>query len=174
MAWDAVDLRTETGLPVPDADREVILDVAGKAIVRSEQDPTVVIRAAERVGRKLHIIQNLRAYATRAINTALNRAAMNKQSKDVTVVHGNVEALPDLRRRDEIEKRVFVREALEHLDAQDREIFLRHMAGEPCSMIDRDMHLKPRTAETRYRAAKRILRRVLDDKLGPDTGLRGR
>lgn len=49
---------------LPEGDREIILDVAGKAICDSDQDPAVAIRVAERVGRKLDLIQNLRAYAT--------------------------------------------------------------------------------------------------------------
>lgn len=170
MAWDAIDLRTKNGLPLPDADREVILDVAGKAILESDQDPAVVLRAAQRVGRKSHVIQNVRAYTTRAVNAALHYAKRKQELKERPVVHRNVEAIADLKRRDEIEKRVLVREVLEHLSAQDREIFLRRLSGEPYSKIDEDMNLTPRTAETRCRAAKRQLRQLLDEKLGPQTG----
>ena len=81
MAWDAIDLRTKNGLPLPEADREIILDVAGKAILDSDQDPAVVIRAAERVGRKHDIIQNVRAYATRTINAALHYAAAKTRTE---------------------------------------------------------------------------------------------
>jgi DNA-directed RNA polymerase specialized sigma24 family protein len=173
MAWDAIDLRTKTGLPLSDADRETILDVAGKAILDSDQDPAVVIQAAKRVGRRLHIIQNLRAYATRAINAALHTAERKQVLKEQPVVQRNMEGIADLTRRDEIERRVLVREVLEHLPAQDREIFLRRMAGEPFSKIDGDLNLTPRTAETRCRAARRVMRRLLDEKFGQQTRARG-
>jgi DNA-directed RNA polymerase specialized sigma24 family protein len=172
MAWDSVDLRTESGLPLSDADRETLLEIAGKAILDSDEDPAVVIRAAKRVGRKLGIIQNLRAYATRAVNAALERAAIAKKEKEKPVCQYDVERIADLARRDQIENQVLVREALEALSAQDREIFLRRMAGDTYTVIDRDMNLTPRTAETRVRAAKRILRQFLDDKNGRQTGSR--
>jgi DNA-directed RNA polymerase specialized sigma24 family protein len=174
MAWDAIDLRTKNGLPLPDADREIILEVAEKAILDSDQDPAVVIRAAERVGRRHDIIQNVRAYATRTINAALHYAQRKQELKERPVARRDMEGIADLKRRDEIEKRVLVREVLEHLPAQDREIFLRRVAGEPYSKIDTDMNLTPRTAETRYRAAKRLIRQLLDEKLDPPTGSRGR
>jgi DNA-directed RNA polymerase specialized sigma24 family protein len=174
MAWDAVDLRTGNGSPLSDADRELILDIAGKAILESDQDPAVAIRAAKRVGRKLGIIQNLRAYATRAINAALQRAATANDQKERAVCQYDVERIPDLARRDQIENRVLVRESLEILSAQDREIILRRMSGETYTAIDREMNLTPRTAETRVRAAKRVLRQFLDDKIGRQTRSSGR
>src|SRR4051794_25568561 len=64
MAWDAVNLRTDRDLPVSEADREIIFSAAEKALLQSDQDPSIVIRAAERVSRKLHVIENLRAYAS--------------------------------------------------------------------------------------------------------------
>lgn len=170
MAWDSVDLRTSSGLPLPEGDREIILDVAGKAICDSDQDPAVVIRAAERVGRKLDLIQNLRAYATRAVHAALSSAERKENLRERPVVQRDMEAIADLTRRDEIEKRVLVREILEHLSAQDREIFLRRVAGEPYSHIDADLNLTPRTAETRCRAARRLLRQLLEKKFGGATG----
>jgi DNA-directed RNA polymerase specialized sigma24 family protein len=88
-------------------------------------------------------------------------------------VQRNMEGIADLTRRDEIERRVLVREVLEHLPAQDREIFLRRMAGEPFSKIDGDLNLTPRTAETRCRAARRVMRRLLDEKFGQQTRARG-
>jgi DNA-directed RNA polymerase specialized sigma24 family protein len=174
MAWDAIDLRAENGTPLSDADRELILDIAGKAILDSDQDPAVAIRAAKRIGRKLGIIQNLRAYATRAINAALQRAATANDQKERAVCQYDVERIPDLARRDQIENRVLVRESLEILSAQDREIILRRMSGETYTAIDREMNLTPRTAETRVRAAKRVLRQFLDDKIGRQTRSSGR
>ncbi|MGA8597944.1 MAG: sigma factor-like helix-turn-helix DNA-binding protein [Bryobacteraceae bacterium] len=172
MAWDAVDLRTQNGLPLSDADRETILDVVGKAILDSDEDPEVLIRAAKRVGRRLGIIQNLRAYTTRAVNVALRVAALRRDEKEQPVCQYDVERIADWARRDQIENQVLAGEALETLSAQDREIVIRRMAGEPYSEIERDMNLKPRTAETRFRAAKRTLRRYLDAKTGRQTSSR--
>jgi DNA-directed RNA polymerase specialized sigma24 family protein len=169
MAWDAIDLRTGNESPISDSDRDVILDVAGKAILDTDQDPAIVIQAAKRVGRRLGIIQNLRAYATRAVNAALRRAAIAADENERGICQYDVERIPDLVRRDQIENRVLVREALEVLSAQDREIILRRMAGETYTAIERDMDLTPHTAATRVRAAKRLLRQFLDDKIERQT-----
>ena len=53
MAWNVVDLRTQSGIPVSPADREIIFEVAEKAILKSDRDPHVILRAAARVSRKL-------------------------------------------------------------------------------------------------------------------------
>ncbi|HEX5426266.1 MAG TPA: hypothetical protein VF283_22450 [Bryobacteraceae bacterium] len=174
MAWDTIDLRTDNGFPLSDADREVILDVAGKAILNSDQDPGVVIRAAKRVVRKLQFVENLRAYATRAIYAGLQSAAIRQEVKDRPVCQYKVETIPDRIGRDRIENQLLVREALDALSAQDREIFVRRMAGDTGAEIDRDMNLKPRTAEARFRASKLILRQVLSEKVGRQTRSRGR
>lgn len=113
----------------------------------------------------------MRAYATRTINAALERAAIAKKEKEQSVCQYDVERIADLG-REQIENQVLVREALEVLSAQDREIVIRRMAGDPYSEIERDMTLKPRTAETRFRAAMRILRRFLDNNIERQTGSR--
>ncbi len=174
MAWDAVNLRTDRGLPVSEADREIILSAAEKALLQSDQDPSIVIRAAERVSRKLHVIENLRAYASRAMSTALHRAAREQGQKEPSVCQRDPEGFPDLNQRDDIEKRVFVRELLESLPSQDREILLRKVWGDSGAEIERDLNLKPRTAETRFRAARTALRKLIADKLDNQTRPRGR
>ena len=90
MAWDAVDLRTQGGMPVSPAERQIIFDVAERAILNSDRDPDVVLRAAARVSRKLDFIGNLRAYATRAISRALNKAERAQIKKDALVSFGNM------------------------------------------------------------------------------------
>jgi DNA-directed RNA polymerase specialized sigma24 family protein len=171
MAWDAVNLRMEGGLPVSDAHREIILGVAEKAILDSDHNTgvAIVIRAVERVGRKVHLIDNLRAYASRAIATAVRRATRDQALKERPVCTRDMEALPDLSQQDTIEKQVMVRGLLETLPQQDREILLRKVAGETCAEIERDLNLKPRTAETRFRASKAALRQLLADKLDGQT-----
>ena len=174
MAWDAINLRTDRGLPVSEADREIILSAAEKALLRGDQDPSIVIRAAERVSRKLHVVENLRAYASRAMSAALHRAAREQGQREPSVCQRDPEGFPDLNQRDDIEKRVFVRELLESLPSQDREILLRKVWGDSGAEIERDLNLKPRTAETRFRAARTALRKLIADKLDNQTRTRGR
>lgn len=174
MGWDAINLDGADGLPVSEADREIILRAAEKAILKSDQDPDVVIQAAQRVSRKVHLIENLRAYAARAMSSAVQRAAKDQSEKEPSTCQRDPEGFPDLTRRDEIEKRVFVRELLESLHSQDREIVLRRVFGDTGAEIDRDLDLKPRTADTRFRAARTALRKLIADKLNTQTRSRGR
>src|SRR4051794_13430929 len=113
MAWDAVDLRKQGGMPVSTADREVLFDVAEKAILKSDRDPDIVLRAAARVSRKLDLIGNLRAYATRAISRALNKAERAQQKKDALFSFGDMESAVDFSQTDKIENEILVREILD-------------------------------------------------------------
>src|SRR6185437_4196481 len=174
MAWDAIDLRTQGGMPVSPAERQIIFDVAEKAILNSERDPDVVLRAAARVSRKLDFIGNLRAYATRAISRALNKAERAQIKKDALVSFGNMETIGDFSQNDKIENEILVRELLDTFTPQDREIFLRRMDGDRFTEIDNEMNLKPRTAEQWFRVCRASLRQVLQDKLNGRASLRGR
>ena len=172
-AWDALDLRTQTGVPVAEGDRETIMNVANKALQDGYRDPKQVLQAATRVGRRAHLLENVRAYATRAIfrvKSKMEAAQVNEQP--LSDVEYAVE-LPDRSQVDHIENRILVRELLETLSPQDREIFLRRMAGETCPEIDSAMNLKPRTAEIRFRVCKNALRKVLQEKLDRKTCARG-
>jgi hypothetical protein len=160
MAWDAIKLHTEDGLPVSKTDRETILDVAEQVILGSEHDPKYVFRAAQRVSRNLHLIESLRGYAKRAMIAAGDRAARDQKLKDKPVRRREMDQLPDLSHRDDIENRVLIRELLESLPALDREILLRKVSGETGPDIDREMNLKPRTSESRFRAAKTALQQI--------------
>jgi DNA-directed RNA polymerase specialized sigma24 family protein len=160
MAWDAINLHTDDGVPVSKTDRETILNVAEQVILGSEHDPKYVIRAAQRISRKLHLIESLRGYAKRAMTAADDRAAREQKQKDKPVRQREMDELPDLSHRDDIENQILVRELLESLPPLDREIVLRKVSGETGPDIDRDMNLKPRTSETRFRAAKNALRQL--------------
>ena len=173
MAWDGLNLHTENGLPISDEHRQIILNAAEKAILKSEHDPNFIIRAAKRVARKLHLIENVRAYATRAMTTAVNQAAREQWRKEPQLSQREMDEVPDLSRHDDIENRLLVRELLDSLSDQDREIVLRRVRGEACKDIESDMNLKPRTAETRFRAAKTALRQIAKT-LDKQTGPRGR
>ncbi len=66
-AWDALDLRTRTGVPVPEGDRETIVDVANKALQDGYRDPKQVLQAATRVdSQALHERQSIQAPGPRA------------------------------------------------------------------------------------------------------------
>ena len=69
----------------------------------------------------------------------------------------------------QIEKKILVRELLDTLSPRDREIVMRRVSGDTFPEIDNEMKLKPRTAETRFRASKAILRKLLDQDLGRET-----
>jgi DNA-directed RNA polymerase specialized sigma24 family protein len=174
MAWDTVNLRTQGGMPVSPAERQIIFDVAEKAILNSDRDPDVILRAAARVSRKLDFIGNLRAYATRAVSRALNKAEKAQKKKDALLSFGNMETAADFSQNDKIENEILVRELLDTFTPQDREIFLRRMDGDRFPEIDSVMNLKPRTAEQRFRVCRASLRQVLQDKLDGRASLRGR
>jgi hypothetical protein len=160
MAWDAINLRTEDGFPVSEADRETILNVAEQVLLAGDHDPKHVLNAAKRVSRRLHVVDNLRAYATRAMSVADDRAEKQQAAKQKQVVQREMDELPDLSHREDIENQILVRELLESLPSLDREILLRRVSGESGPEVDRDMNLKPRTSETRFRAAKNTLRQL--------------
>jgi hypothetical protein len=80
-AWDTLDLRTQAGVPVPEGDRETIVDVASKALQDGYRDPKQVLQAATSVGRRAHLLENVRAYATRAIFRVKSKMEqLNEQS----------------------------------------------------------------------------------------------
>ncbi len=174
MAWDAVDLRTQMGLPVCDADRETILDAAERAILQIDRDPEIALRAAARVARQTHVVKDIRAYAIRAIFRAMKKKGFEQAKKDSAVRSStDVAVLPSPADVGQIEKKILVRELLDTLSPRDREIVMRRVSGDTFPEIDNEMKLKPRTAETRFRASKAILRKLLDQDLDRRTLTRG-
>jgi hypothetical protein len=174
MAWDTVDLRTRIGLPVCDADRETILDAAERAILKSDRDPEIALRAAARVARQTHVVKDIRAYAVRAIFRAMKKKGFEQAKKDSVVLSStDVAVLPGKAGVGQIENKILVRELLDTLSSRDREIVMRRVSGDTFPEIDNEMKLKPRTAETRFRASKDILRKLLDQDLEKRTLTRG-
>ena len=72
--WKTLDLRTEDGSAVAEDHKKTILDVASQALEVGYRDPTEVLKAAKRVGRRAHLVANLRAYAARAIFRVRDKA----------------------------------------------------------------------------------------------------
>jgi DNA-directed RNA polymerase specialized sigma24 family protein len=177
MAWDDVDLHTNCGNPLPETDRETILDVVNKSLLQDrDRDPNRVIQAATRVARRIHRIANVRAYAIHSIFRAGKKdkiaQAKGYAKEDELTSLGDVGFLLDCSQPDKIENRILIRELLETRSPQDREIFLRRMAGETFPEIDGEMHLKPGTAATRFKTCKKDMRKVLNEKLDRMTSTR--
>src|SRR5271166_1571233 len=131
MAWDAVDLQTQMGLPVCDADRETILEAAERAILKSDRDPEIALRAATRVARQTHVVKHIRAYAIRAIFRAMKKKGFEQAKKDSAVRSStDVAVLPSPADVGQIEKKILVRELLDTLSPRDREIVMRRVSGD--------------------------------------------
>ena len=167
--WEALNLRHDGGIPLADKDEETLLEIAGKALHDGDSDPKPVLQAIKRVTVRAHLVENLRAYAIRAIFRAKRKAEAKQAITEQLVNIDRAAEVPDFSQIDQIENRILVRELLETLCPQDREIFLRGMAGETCEEIDLAMNLKPRTAERRVRICKSALRKELQEKLDRKT-----
>ncbi len=167
MAWEPVQLREKSGRPVSKADREAIMASVDEALLRSDRDPDLILKAAQMVGQRVeYITRDLKAYAGRCIYRALRRNEVADLKRNEFISSQDVGQLPDpFQNAEQVENRILVRELLETLDPQDREVFLRHMSGRTFPQIDKDMSLKPRTAEFRFRSCKDMLRAQLRQKL---------
>jgi RNA polymerase sigma factor (sigma-70 family) len=164
MAWDTIDIRTQGGIPVHETDRKTILNVAERALLKSDCDPEVVLRAATKVGLRVHAVENLWAYANRTIFRAIRKATNAQSKKDRIVVKAFIEVTPKHTAADQTESSALVRDILDTLSPRDREIFVRRMAGDTFLEIDQEMNLSSGTANRRFRACKNALRRVIDTK----------
>jgi hypothetical protein len=164
MAWDTIDIRTQAGIPVREAERETILNAAERALLKSDCDPDVVLRAATKVGLRIHAVDNLWAYANRTIFRAVRKAANAQIKKDHTVIKAAMLTSPSHLAADQIEISALIRDVLDTLNSQDREIFVRRMAGDTFLEIDQEMGLSSGTANRRFRACKNTLRCILGTK----------
>ncbi len=167
MAWDSVQIHAENGRPVRKEDREAILAAVDKAVLRSDRDPDVILKAAADVGRRVERVKsNLHAYASRCIFRAVRKAEVAELKRDELASPKELAHISDsYLNAEQVESRILVRELIETLAPQDREIVLRHMFGNSFPQIDRDMSLKPRTAEFRFRFCKDALQSHLCQKL---------
>ena len=142
--------------------QRLILEIASKALESGERDPDEVFQVATRIGQKADLVENLRAYASRALFRVKKRPQIDaEQLSDIR--HAN--ALTDASQIEQIEAQILVRELLDRLQETDREIFIRRMNGETCPEIDEAMNLQPRTSEKRTFICKNALRRAVKKKL---------
>lgn len=172
-SWNMLDLRSEGGEALSEEHKETILEVASMALENGHRDPERVLQAARRVGRRAHLVENLRAYAIRAIFRVKSTVGSAEVKEEQLTEAGQVAELIDSSQVEQIENRILIRELLDTLSPLDREIFLRRMAGETCPEIDSAMNLKSRTAEIRSSICKNALRRAFREKLDRKTCARG-
>jgi len=147
--------------------QKLILEIANRALDNGNRDPDQVFAVARNVRLRAHLVNNLRAYATRAIFRVKSKPQIHEEQ---LVDTRHAAALVDDSHVDKIEARILVRELLEGLSSDsDREIFTRRMKGQTCPEIDTAMQLKPGTAEIRVTVCKNALRRVFQNKLKPSS-----
>lgn len=142
--------------------QRVILEIANRALESGERDPDDVFQVAAKVGEKAHLVDNLRAYASRALFRVKKRPRVD--TEQLAEAH-HATALSDTSQVEQIEAQILVRELLDTLQETDREIFIRRMNGETCPEIDEAMNLQPRTSEKRASICKNALRRAVKNKL---------
>ena len=123
MAWEALDLHLDSGVSSSEEHRQTILDVTSRAIQDGNRDPQRVIQAAKRVGRRAHLVGNLRAYAMRAIFRVKGTSSVTQVREEQLFQEHSIAELTDRTQVDQIENRILIRELLETLSPQDREIF---------------------------------------------------
>ena len=153
--------------------QQTILDVANKALENGHRDPEEVLRVAKNVRRRAHMVENLRAYATRAMLRIKDSVGLAQAKEAPLEDFEFATELIDVSQVERIENKILIRELLETLKPLDREIFTRHMRGDTCPEIDADMGLKPRTAEIRFAFCKNALRKAFMDKLDRKNCARG-
>lgn len=143
--------------------QKMILEIASRALEVGNRDPDQVFAVARNVAVRAHLIQNLRAYATRAIF----RIKVKPRVREEQIIETkHAASLVDASHVDKIEARILVRELLDQLPSDsDREIFMRLMRGQTRREIDAAMQLKPGTADIRVKVCKNALRRAVQNKL---------
>jgi hypothetical protein len=156
--------RAASGESQSEEQQRVILEIASRALESGERDPDEVLHVAKKISLRAHLVDNLRAYASRSLFRVKRKPQVDAvQLRDVQ----HNAALTDSSQIEQIEAQILIQELLARLDRTDREIFVRRMNGETCPEIDEAMNLKPRTADTRTTICKNALRRAVKKKLKP-------
>lgn len=163
MAWDTIDLRTQSGMPVREKERKTILDAAERAILQGDCDPEIAVKTVTKIGLKAHSIENLWAYANRALFRAMSKERSSQARRDQELV-AETRLLSVATKSPSPETDIAVRHALEGLDQLDRDIFTRRVFGESFVEIETGLNLPRGTAIRRFAISKQKLRQVLDSK----------
>lgn len=164
MAWDAIQFRDEYGNEVDEEQRQILLGFVEKGLRNSDVDPDALIKAASAVCRKLGSIRDLAAYANRTVYRAIRDSYVAERQRQEAS-----ESLPDDDRlaaeftsaHHDIERQVLLQQVLDGLDGLDRQIYDLHLLGHSFREIDKQLRLKSRTSEYRYREAQSKLRNML-------------
>ena len=171
--WKELGFRVGNGDTLGQEHQQTILEIANKALEHGQRDPEQVFQAAKRVGRRAHLAENLRAYATRAIFRVKDSAGLVQSKEEPLDDFEFAAELIDGSQVEQIENRILIRELLDTLAPLGREIFMRRTRGETCPEIDTEMRLKSRTAEIRFLICKNALRKTFMDKLDRKKCARG-
>jgi hypothetical protein len=172
-AWNELNLGVREAGALDAEQQQTILEVANRALESGECDPEHVLRAARRVSRRAHMVENLRAYATRAMFRIKDSVGLAQAKEEPLEYFEFAPELIDVSQVEQIENKILIRELLETVKPLDREIFTRHMRGDTCPEIDADLGLKPRTAEIRFAFCKNALRKAFMDKVDRKNCARG-
>jgi len=169
LSEDVSGRATSEGQPVKgesqtEEHQRIILEIASRALESGERDPDEVLQVAKNVSLRAHLVDNLRAYASRALFRVKRKPQID--TVQLQEIQHSV-ALADTSDIEQIEAQILIQELLARLDRTDREIFTRRMNGETCPEIDEAMNLKPRTSDTRSTICKNALRRAVRKKLNP-------
>ncbi len=156
------DAQADGGGAHTEEQQRLILEIASKALDSGERDPDDVFEVAAKVRQKAHLVENLKAYASRSLFRVRKRRQI--EAEQLTEAQ-HTAALTDISHVERIEAQILVRELLDTLQQTDREIFIRRMNGETCPEIDEAMNLQPRTSEKRTMICKNALRRAVTKKL---------
>ena len=171
--WNELNLGTRDEEALEAEQQQTIFDVANKALENGHRDPEEVLRVAKSVRRRANMVENLRAYATRAMFRIKDSVGLAQAKEEPLEDFEFAAELIDASQVEQIENKILIRELLETLKPLDREIFTRRMRGDTCPEIDSEMHLKPRTAEIRFAFCKNALRKAFMDKLDRKNCARG-
>jgi hypothetical protein len=165
MDWSKLDFRISEKTTVSDADREVIRKVAEEAILNSDGDPEIVLNVAAKALSRVSFVNDFRKYAGFAVHRALRKDAVSQAKKEARALAG-LEPILSFADNERIENAILVKEILDKLSPQDREIFARRLEGETFPEIDVSMRLRSRTAEWRFRICSAEIRNSLRAKSG--------
>lgn len=128
--WNELNLGVRGEEALDAEQQQTILEVASRALEKGQRDPEQVLQVARSVGRRAHLVENLRAYATRAIFRVKDSVGLAQPKEEPLEDFEFAAQLIDGSQVEQIENRILIRELLDALEPLDREIFTRRMRGE--------------------------------------------
>ena len=118
--WNELNLGVREAEALDAEQQQTILEVASRALESGECDPERVLRAARRVSRRAHMVENLRAYATRAIFRVKDSVGLAQSKEEPLEDFEFAAELIDRSQVEQIENKILIRELLETVAPLDR------------------------------------------------------